>query len=81
VGQGFFSLPRWLIVLVCILAVMLAPPISGCYIWGTDSGQCVSDSVGKSGLLWRQSRLPFCSAAAAYPMCIPPSKVRLSEFS
>lgn len=44
----------------------------GCYIWGTDSGECTSDSLNP---LWREANIPFCQNVVLYPVCIPKYQV------
>jgi hypothetical protein len=41
---------------------------SACYVWGTDSGQCSSDTLNP---LWREANMPYCKDVILYPACIP----------
>jgi hypothetical protein len=41
---------------------------TGCYIWGTDSGTCTTDSLNDQ---WRNENLQYCGFRVNYPICIP----------
>mmetsp|Transcript_32240 Transcript_32240/g.30729 ORF Transcript_32240/g.30729 Transcript_32240/m.30729 type:complete len:262 (-) Transcript_32240:20-805(-) len=42
--------------------------IRGCYLVGTDSGQCTVNSLDPA---WKAANMPFCSSAIKFPVCIP----------
>ena len=49
----------------------------GCYIWGTDSGICTSDSLRED---WRAQNMPFCGKnAIQFPVCVPQYQVITTE--
>lgn len=56
----------------CVLAVFISfcllSVTKGCFIHGTDSGECTIDSTDAK---WRQSQMPFCARYIEYPACIP----------
>ena len=43
---------------------------TGCYIHGTDSGTCTTQT---SDSKWRFQNMPFCGDIVIYPACIPKS--------
>jgi hypothetical protein len=61
-----FSLVLSLLVL-CVLPTLL----SACYLWGTDSGSCIEESLDP---IWRTDNIPFCSNVVTYPTCVPEYK-------
>lgn len=42
-----------------------------CYLHGTDSGVCVTDSLDSD---WKSVNMPFCGKVVKYPVCIPKSQ-------
>jgi hypothetical protein len=44
----------------------------GCYLWGTDSGECTRDSLVP---LWRESVMPYCQYSIEFPICVPKTQV------
>lgn len=57
------------------LIFLLLVQVEGCYIWGTDSGTCSTDTLDP---LWRLANMPYCADAIQYPACIPTYQVRCS---
>jgi hypothetical protein len=57
---------------VSILVLLYAPQVLlGCYLWGTDSGTCSTDTLDP---LWRMEKMPFCAGKVNYPACLPKYK-------
>lgn len=54
------------------LILLLLVHVEGCYIWGTDSGTCSTDTLDP---LWRLANMPYCADAIQYPACIPTYQV------
>ena len=49
----------------------------GCYIWGTDSGRCTTESTDAD---WRAINMPFCGKnAIQFPVCVPQHQVTITE--
>ena len=47
---------------------LLASLVGGCYIHGTDSGECLESGMDT---IWRQTHMPFCGEVINYPVCAP----------
>ena len=54
--------------------ILVLPNAWGCYLHGTDSGEC---SLKTLDPVWRSTYMPFCFEAVAYPACIPKSSMVL----
>lgn len=52
--------------------------VNACYLWGTDSGECVTDSLD---LAWKTANIPFCAPRINFPICVPKYQVSLLPFS
>ena len=65
------SLPLVVVLLLLVLSLSNHKEVAACYLWGTDSGECVTYGVGKKGYNWRKMNLPFCARRVNYPICVP----------
>jgi hypothetical protein len=62
----------WIILLLMALLLLhLSQDLQGCYLWGTDSGECSSDTLDP---IWRTEYMPFCGPTITFPVCIPKYK-------
>lgn len=63
---------KQLIIFVVLLLLVSLNLTNSCYLWGTDSGECSTDSQNS---LWRQANMPFCADKVVYAACIPSYEV------
>ena len=65
--------------IILVPLLVLSSQSQACYIWGTDSGQCTSESLDAA---WRATNMPNCADAITFPVCIPQYQVgEFSDFS
>lgn len=62
-----YCLSKWRLLVVALM-ILAAKQVWGCYIWGTDSGECAAEGLIP---LWRATNMPFCQKAVNYPVCVP----------
>eukprot|EP00981_Chlorochromonas_danica_P001379 scaffold295_cov167-Ochromonas_danica.AAC.5 len=51
-----------------LYVLLLISLVDSCYIWGTDSGECSTDTLDP---LWRATNMPYCQDRVDYPACLP----------
>lgn len=57
-----------LVAVFCLFSTLYIGVIKGCYIHGTDSGECVDSGMDK---IWRETNIPFCADVINFPVCVP----------
>lgn len=59
---------RLVLVVLATLLTFHVVQIDSCFLWGSDTGECVTASLDP---LWRAANMPYCQAAVTYPACVP----------
>lgn len=71
VGFERKQIMAWSRLVLVVLATLLTfhvVQIDSCFLWGSDTGECITDSLDP---LWRAANMPYCQAAVTYPACVP----------
>lgn len=64
---------HYLFVTIALFLIIHVAQIDSCFIWGSDTGECSTESLDP---LWRAANMPYCQFAITYPACLPRYTVR-----